>query len=105
MPNSAEAEIDTETVYYQHFRLGRGHCTFAAQYTENSFPAVRVAVAFCSPKDQFSRKRGRAIATGRLNKLMHRITYVCSPNPALMKKQVTDFLRRDAFLPGWATRA
>lgn len=51
---------------FAHFRLDfQGGCaTLCARRDAHGY---RVAVAFCSPRDQFSRRRGRTIAAGRLD--------------------------------------
>jgi hypothetical protein len=54
-------------VYFIHIRnYGDGALTAAIRLCQDSNDSVDVAVAFCSPKDQFSRKKGRLIAEGRL---------------------------------------
>lgn len=53
-------------VYYQHLRTElKRPTTIAYRYGDDS---VYYALAECGPKDQFCRKIGRDIATGRLNK-------------------------------------
>ncbi len=49
---------------FMHFELNGGRVTAAIQ-VENQI--AEVGLAFCSPQDQFARKRGRLIAEGRLN--------------------------------------
>ena len=49
---------------YSHMNLGRGKATLAIRVKGEQ---VEVGVSFCSPKDQFSKSRGRLLAEGRLN--------------------------------------
>lgn len=57
----------SEHTYYQHFRRGETfNPTTVAYRIEGS--NVIYTKAVCGPKDQFCRKIGRDIATGRLNK-------------------------------------
>ena len=55
-------EIGFDT--YSHMTLGRGKATLAIRVKGEQ---VEVGVSFCSPKDQFSKSRGRMLAEGRLN--------------------------------------
>lgn len=55
-----------EKTYYQHFRTDLLRPTTVAYRVEGS--NVIYTKAVCGPKDQFCRKIGRDIATGRLNK-------------------------------------
>lgn len=49
----------------EHRQLGEGYVTVAFNYdTDNG--QIHYALSFCSPLDQFSRKRGYTIAEGRL---------------------------------------
>jgi len=49
----------------EHRQLGKGYVTVAFDYdTDNEL--IHYALSFCSPLDQFSRKRGNLIAQGRL---------------------------------------
>src|ERR1700687_2633301 len=56
-----EKIVKTES--YSHLLVGKGKVTLAAKFFDSNW--VEVGVAFCSPKDQFNRKKGRLIATGR----------------------------------------
>ncbi len=56
----------SDKVYYQHFRGELAHPTTVAYKIEGN--NVLYTKAVCGPKDQFCRKIGRDIATGRLNK-------------------------------------
>lgn len=50
-------------VAFNHMALGAGRVTFAYEVVDGE---AIVGAAFCSPKDQFSRRKGRLIATGRM---------------------------------------
>lgn len=47
-----------------HPFVGRGRATLAINSTDDT---LVVGIAWCSPRDQFSRAKGRKIATDRLN--------------------------------------
>lgn len=49
---------------FMHFDIGPGRVTAAIRADDKE---AEIGLAFCSPEDQFSRKRGRLIAEGRLN--------------------------------------
>lgn len=60
-----------ETVRFHHFGIGTGRCTIAYQIDENRDADeryVRFACSFAAPNDDFSKRKGRAIAFGRLQK-------------------------------------
>lgn len=87
MQDSSDLTIDKHgfsvDVKFYHLIIG-GHCgekpvsvTFAVHETANN---IFVAMALCSPKDQFSKKRGRLISYGRLMKSLsgtHLHKYTC----------------------------
>lgn len=52
---------------FMHRWLGDGRVTLCA-YIDPDSRMIDVGVALCSPKDRFSRKIGRAIASGRRKK-------------------------------------
>lgn len=57
----------TKDKFYIYPYVGWGRAAIAVEV----FPELRVAgvgVAWCSPKDQFNRKKGRMIAEGRLQR-------------------------------------
>ena len=96
-----------ETVY-QHMSLGTGKATVAIRVDEDtpSHRVARVGLATCSPKDQFSRKRGRAIAEGRLQarKFFMQLTVADGTN---VKQEVAKAIKAQARgkslrLPSWA---
>lgn len=72
----------SESVKFIHvFEHGqKGGLTIAHQsrWLENQLE-VTVGVAFCSPRDQYSRKRGAVISTGRLQ--THPITFLLAEVP------------------------
>ncbi len=56
---------------FQHFSVNGGHITVVSELIypefEYKYPiAIKFAVSFCSPKDVFTKKRGREIAVSRL---------------------------------------
>lgn len=58
-----------EGTRYNHFQIGNGHATIAYQLDNNRDSQkrkVRFACSFASPKDNFSREKGRLIAEKRL---------------------------------------
>jgi len=96
-----------EPVHYMHFKLGKGRATAAIQTVTEGHPVAYVAVAFCSPKDQFCRRTGRLIAAGRLKK--HKFFWELTVNPKYpVKEQVELALdgaagnKNDARFPSWA---
>lgn len=54
---------------FMHTEVGPGRATLAIKETteEGKTPIVEVAVAWCAPNEQFNRRTGRSIASGRLN--------------------------------------
>ncbi len=57
----------TET--YEHLFVGGGRVTLAMMLNDTT---IDVGISFCSPKDQFTRSKGRKIAKGRIvAKSMH----------------------------------
>jgi len=65
--------MDDDTVYYAHEKLDGGRFVTVAYMslarTDGHIPFVAYGVAYCSAQDQFSRKRGRLIAHGRMLKV------------------------------------
>lgn len=57
--------MSPDCLTFEHLRVGHGGATLAVMWDAGRTLA-KVGVAFCSPKDQYSKKRGRAIAFGRL---------------------------------------
>ena len=86
--------MKTETIYYEHIPLGGGRATVAIRLVDES--TVNVGLALCSPKDQFSRRRGRIIAGGRLNKgKLYLSTLEIDPDESI-KVQVRDAVAKSA---------
>lgn len=52
-------------LFYMHLRVGRGKATLAVNVGAKE---CRVGVAFCSPKDQYVKRIGRAKALGQLQR-------------------------------------
>lgn len=66
---------------------------------------IRVAFSFCSPKDQFSRKKGRLISTGRLQAGVTHMDFGDNGESPI-KEQVMSFFEEDImsnaeYLPNW----
>lgn len=57
---------DDDRIAYLHLRVGPGAATAAFRRDATRSGVVYVGVGLCAPADQFSRKRGRLIASGRL---------------------------------------
>lgn len=56
-------------VRFIHPQVGEGRATIAfREADEAGVTEITYTVAYCSPKDQFARKKGRLIAEGRLKK-------------------------------------
>ena len=71
---------------YMHSKVGTGHITSAFTVVDGQ---VHVALAFCSPLDQFSRRKGRLISGGRLDKEKTFCSFSLDPG-GKTKKQVRD---------------
>lgn len=59
------------TIHYKHYNIGPGQVTIAYSIgTQKSnrgpYNGIKIAAAFCSPKDSFNRKTGRKLAATRL---------------------------------------
>jgi len=80
METKRNEKVDPTEVKYRHIRnydfngdiSNRGGITIA--YREPTATTIEYAVARCNPSDNFSRKMGRIIATGRLNSVNWRET-------------------------------
>lgn len=105
-----------EKVTFLHFGLGRGRVTCALRWNPENAAQVEVGMAFCSPKDIFTKKRGRDIASGRLYQGSDR-SFTFTPDPTKrIKEQVHELFVQNAShkrtygnrifdsleLPGWA---
>lgn len=114
----AHREELEKTVKYAHFYVGFGVVTIAANfnYLRNNYNEVEVfyGMAYCSPKDQWSRRVGREIAFERLLRFdrsgsvfdSHNASQMLTrslPNVGLMLQRVTfDHLNtHHDYLPNW----
>ena len=96
--------MDKKINTYMHLKLGEGRATMAVSVKND---VANVAVSFCSPTDQFSRKKGRELADSRLEEA--NLLYVLDLKKgesvqttirhALYKSVLN---RQHAMLPGWA---
>lgn len=92
------------TLTYLHYHFDQGGAFTAAISIEGAL--VRVAFAFCSPKDNFSKKKGRLISTGRLNAGKHPIEFLDNEKHPI-KQQVLEYFWDDYvtpeqdYFPGW----
>lgn len=104
---------------FLHMRLGQGMVTCAIRWCPEDRNVIEVGVSFCSPKDQFVKRKGRDIAESRLLKYGRRNKFSLVPDPEIrIKSQVHDLIRetvetRPGFrpenmlmveFPGWASR-
>lgn len=92
-------------ILYMHPFIGNGRATAAIDVSDKT--NIRVAFAFCSPKDQFSRKKGRLIATGRVRVLEDAHIEFEDDGEQAIKAQVMshledDMLTGEEYLPQWA---
>lgn len=70
-----------EITNYMHLTVGKGRATAAISIVkEEDLEVAYVGMSFCSPLDQFCRKKGRLIAEGRLNKEKHLYTITLDPD-------------------------
>lgn len=88
-------------IAYMHFKLGKGRVTAAIEVEGQT---ASVGLAFCSPKDQFERRRGRLIAGGRLKAGV--VFMVWIPPDQRLKKQIYKvllpaFTHKFADVPSW----
>lgn len=91
---------------YMHPYLGWGRATLAIMHDVETGGTV-VGVAYSSPKDQFSRKRGRLIAEGRAHVgSFFGFDFVADPSRRV-KEQVYEHFIDFTFAvgPKWAVRA
>jgi hypothetical protein len=104
---------------FLHMRLGQGMVTCAIRWSPDDEEELEVGVSFCSPKDQFVKRKGRDIAESRLLKYGRRNKFAFIPDPEFrIKSQVHDLIReaaetRPGFraenmlmveFPGWVNR-
>jgi hypothetical protein len=94
---------------YMHLDVGEGKITAAIGITEKpqtKLEVARVSLSFCSPLDQFCRKTGRLISSGRLHKGKHFYEFTLAPNQKV-STQVRNVIKeaimaKDARFPSWA---
>jgi len=94
---------------YMHMDLGIGRATIAIQKIDGE-KRIRVAAAFCSPHDQFSRKKGRLIADGRLD--CDKLLYILNTSDesksvqTIVREALADAIedRDTELLPAWAMK-
>jgi hypothetical protein len=90
-------------IIFRHVRLRVGAISMAAECLRH---VVNVAFACCSPKDQFSKRKGRLIARGRLD--LCRVGGLRKPQVVAIHEGPYLFRRalKSAYdgglLPGWA---
>jgi hypothetical protein len=104
---------------FLHAPLGQGIVTCAIRWSPKDPKVVEVGLSFCSPKDQFVKRRGRSIATARIMKQDCKNRFSFIPDPELrLKSQILDLLTLGAetlepfrseelatvIFPGWASR-
>ena len=93
-------------IEYMHLDIGEGKATAAIKKMDSvGYESVMVGLAFCSPKDQFCKRTGRLISSGRLNKIPF-WNLTIDPERKI-KEQVHDafvkaFEWKDPRLPEWA---
>lgn len=73
---------------YMHFKIKENRVTAAIKVKDD---VAHVALAFCCPRDQFSKKLGRIIAEGRLAHKGPHFTWPVSPDRRT-KEQVHEFI-------------
>ena len=85
-----------------HPYAGRGRVTAAYYFSrdENGLGLLHVGFAFCSPKDQFSRAKGRLIATSRLFMLKRRYVLCGFLHPDATASEVQTVCRALAYVEG-----
>ena len=93
---------------FMHFDLGTGRVTTAIKVEEHgSYTVAFIAAAFCSPKDQFNRKKGRLISEGRLNARKHVFELTLPSEDRVHAHVVEAFVRASLYgspdLPHWAS--
>lgn len=77
---------ENKMIYYRHFRNNNNSITLAMQIESDH---IKVGWSQCSPKDQFSRAKGRCIAVGRLatNPTSISLTHIKAVVSKLLKQQ------------------
>lgn len=101
--------MSEKTNTYMHMEIGKGRATLAIQQIDGE-KRVRVAAAFCSPHDQFSRKKGRLIADGRLG--IDKLLYILNTSDesksvqTIVREALADAVsdKNTELLPAWALK-
>lgn len=87
---------------FYHFQFLGGRITAASVMKDDK---IFVALAFCSPYDQFNRRLGRTISTGRLRKKKYHLVFDKEgfSKDALIAaiKQAAE--NKEKFVPQWIT--
>lgn len=90
---------------FMHVHVGKGRATVAISHEKGAKEAT-VAVAFCSPNDQYKREKGRLISSGRLNKEGKYFFKVGLDGQSPIKLQVSNILEamlaEESNAPKWA---
>ncbi len=109
-----------ELLTYMHPYVGEGRATLAitSELNKNTQQEeIVVAVAFSSPRDQFARRKGRLIATGRLRSSTEKFKFRFPFNKEMRIKeevirQFADFVHTaenaghlSGSVPNWAQNA
>jgi len=99
--------MNTETNHtsYMHMDLGEGKATFAIMMDDEAGTAY-IGASFCSPRDQFSRKKGRLVSAGRAGKGKHLFEIQTSSARKVrdqVREQITACVEdRDKRFPTWS---
>ena len=93
-------------ILFMHPYVANGRATAAIDIS--NLENIRVAFAFCSPKDQFSRKKGRLIAEGRLRAGVTHIEFAADPDipikAQVMNELAEDYVAGLYYFPNWANK-
>lgn len=98
------------TKYHYYNVVGGGNICVATANNEDR-DTIYFGVSFCSPKDKFSKKKGRMEALKRLymnmkeENILHCNQYNPTVNESVMANWYLGVLARVVVLPNWLTRA